>query len=143
MNAEDLVELGDVYLDEDDFEEAYRLYLEAALAGDADACYKLALLYLYGNEYLSWDFAKGFHYLKLDYERCGKIRGGLTLFEISEENMGNDEWNSHFRDYIEYIIAHEEWHFLIIKGSHMMEGGPYPPDAKAKMKCYEEAWEHA
>ena len=142
MRAEDLIELGDVYADEADFEEAYHMYLEAALAGSADACFKLALLYFYGSEYLRRDFAKGFHYMKMDFERCGKIRNGITLYELSEENLGNDEWNRCFRDYIEFMIAHKKWHFLIVKGSHMMEGGPYPPDAQAKMQCYEEAWEH-
>ncbi len=142
MRTEELTELGDVYTEEEDFEEAYRMYLEAALAGDADACLRLALFYLYGNEYVDQDYAKGFHYLELDYERCDRIRGGMAIIELNEENSGNEDWNSAFRDYIEFMIAHEEWHFLIIKGSHMTEGGPYPPDANAKIRCYEEAWEH-
>ena len=140
MRAEDLTELGDVYTDEEDFEEAYHMYLEAAIAGDADACTRLAQMYLHGNEFVRQDYAKCFHFLKMDYERSGRIRCEMVLAEL--DVLYDETANNAFRDYIEFMIDNGEWEFYIVKGSNMIEGGPYPPDAQAEMRCYEEAWKH-
>lgn len=142
MRTEELTELGDAYADEADFEEAYRMYLEAALAGDADACLRLAWFYLYGNEYIDQDFAKGFHYLVTVYELSGKIRGGLDLVRLSEVHSHEEAWKCAFRDYIEAMLQHEEWSFLILKGNNMREDGLYPPNAAEEIRCYEAAWDH-
>lgn len=142
MRTEDLTELGDVYANEADFEEAYRMYLEAALAGDGEGFYKLGQMYLFGDEPVTQDYEKAFKLFKLDFEATGKIRGLLDSFDESDGIRACEEGRRAFRDYIEYMIDHEEWYFYIIKANELKGGGVYPEDPAEVVHCYEEAMNH-
>ena len=142
MTAARLVTMGKCYMEEYDYEMAYRCFLDAALQNNADAILNLGIMYLCGSEVVQQDFVKAFHYLKLDYEMTGIIRTGFDVSEARIEILESIEGKEAYRDYIEFLINNQEWHYYIIKGEEYRDNGLYPKSVEEEIKCYQEAWKH-
>ena len=142
MTDKELVKLGKECLDEFDYGPAYCYFLEAALMNNADACFNLGLLYLYGESVVPQQFDKAFHYLELGYELSGEDRGEPEINEVRPDIISDAIGRRSYREYIEFMLEHEEWHYYIIKGGELQGDGVYPGNVDEEIKCYEEAYKH-
>lgn len=79
--------LGNLYQKMDDSENAYRWYLEAAIAGeDKEAIMKIACMYCEGN-YLRADQSRALELFQLAFEK-GEERAALYLGKCYENGIG-------------------------------------------------------
>ena len=85
MTAARLVTMGKCYMEEYDYEMAYRCFLDAALQNNADAILNLGIMYLDGSEVLRQDFDDACHLLQWSDDTLGvqKSSDGTRMNELS------------------------------------------------------------
>ena len=100
-----LLEIASEYMKSDDYEKAYRYYLEAAMDGSSKALLALGSLYLFGDV-VSEDYDKAGHYFKLAYEAGGRLPGSAYIIIAGcEEELENKSFESE-----------KKWYQLAIDG---------------------------
>lgn len=142
MNTDRLVKMGKCFREEYDYERAYYCFLEAALDNDPEAILNLGYMYLNEEEPVRRDFGKAFNYLKKYYELTGKPKGGYEVILVHEDIEESEEGRAAYRDYIEFMISHEEWDYYVIKGNEFRDNGVYPKSDEEEMRCYRAAGKH-
>ena len=139
MDSKELYELAKEYEEQEDFEEAYRYYLEAALADDdGEAVSKLADMYLNGD-YVDIDFDKSAHYFEIALERGYKIPAYIYILIGSTYEKESPEtaisWYQKAADAgIKYAYA--------CLGEHYYKGDVLPQDYKKAFEFFEKAGNH-
>ena len=140
MNSKELYRLAEEYEDRDDLAEAYRYYLEAALADDdGEAVTKLADMYLNGD-YVDVDIDKSAHYFEIAVERGYKIPAYLYLFIGSTYEKESPETAVEW--YQKAADAGVPYAFACL-GEHLYKGDVLPQDYEKAFEYFKKAGVHS
>ena len=141
MTIDELVRQGKHNRDEQNYEESYECFLEAAIADDPLAIKNLGEAYLY-EEGVTRDFDKAFRYLKMAYDMNGDISFIYNLMVVYDEIKEDRNACEMYMDLLDYLIDHGEWSMLIVKAGEYSEDGICGEDTAKKIELYEKAVKH-
>ncbi len=140
-----ILELGDKYYKEDNYEEAYKCYLEASLNEDPKACLALACMYLYGY-YPKRDFKKAIKYFRcaFDYSETEKAACDAIYYLTSEsdEFFQDKEAVNLYIELMNYLIEKGMWSACITLGGEYQTGAMVPKDINKAIELFNKAIVH-
>lgn len=141
MTIQEIVDRGKMYRDEGMYDQAYRYFLEGAIANDPESIENLGLLYLYG-EGVDQDDEKAFHYYRMYYDMTGEKDMFMNLAERRVELFERESGRRLYRELLEYMLEQKEWEIYIFIGHEYTYGIVYPKDVKKAIECYKLAISH-
>lgn len=139
---EELVVQAQAYAQKEQYREAYPLFLEAAMAGDAEATLQLGVLYLHGRG-VPRNYEKAFHFFRAYYEWKQKLEP-LAYIQFCDDIVvhGNRKGVAQYRAFLEYLIAQEEWQIYVVLSDEYDRGVVYPRDENEAIWCLRQALSH-
>ena len=141
----ELTNYGFGYLKSEEYDEAYKCFLEGSLQEDPIACICLGNMYLRGY-YPKKDYKKAFSYYKhaFDLKNDESIAWDAIYFitdqiqEIAKDKKAIEL----YVDYLNYLIEHEMWSICITLGAEYNYGLYIEKDVDKAIELYLMAAEH-